>query len=367
LIPLWTALITATVSISSTLVAVFYGPSWKDRVDAARARRLRSEQLLMRYSEPLARAAYELQSRLFNISHGRLMTESRTTLDYRRQSTLWLFGQFLAWVEIVRREVQVIDFGDLRRTAELQRHMFDVADILSSGGLDDPQFRLLRAEQRAVGELMVVDRGVGDQQRSDSMGYAEFNRNLEEDPAFTRWFAPLNETVDSLFQGNSVGFRAVLIQRRLIDLIDFFDPDYIRFPDRNERGRLPLPAGRVDRKRLRPPTQIARFRSASDPIATAEAWAQERRLQIAKRGPEMRIGLARRHHFGQAHDIVVLHRHGYTEVYVLSRGEEPSDRATGQSATEVKLRNSEIDLVNTLLKELDRPALPRQRRSRVFG
>src|SRR6478672_1384241 len=255
-----TALITAAVSVTTTLVAVFYGPTWKDRVDTRRASRLRSEQLLMRYSEPLARAAFDLQSRLYNICRQHLMTDSRTTKHYRRLSTLWLFGQFLGWIEIVRREVQVINFGDVRRTAELQRHLFDVADILSSGGLDDPQFRLLRADQRAVGELMVVERGIGDERRSDSMGYAEFTRRIDEEPGFAQWFNPLEETIKQLFAGCAVDHRAILIQRALIDLIDFFDPDYVRFPDLNERGRLPLPPGRTDRKRLRPQSEVARFR-----------------------------------------------------------------------------------------------------------
>lgn len=35
--------VTAAVSIATTLVAVFYGPSWKDRIEARRASRQRSE------------------------------------------------------------------------------------------------------------------------------------------------------------------------------------------------------------------------------------------------------------------------------------------------------------------------------------
>jgi hypothetical protein len=58
--------------------------------------------------------------------------------------------------------------------------------------------------------------------------------------------------MEQLGQGGGVGDRAVLIQRALIDLIDFFDPMQIRFPDVNERGEVPTPLGVQDRKRLRP-------------------------------------------------------------------------------------------------------------------
>jgi hypothetical protein len=235
-----TVAVTAAVSVATTLVAVLFGPAWKDRVDTRRVSRQRSEHLLARYFEPLAWAAFDLQSRLYNIYRQQLMTASRISEPYRRFSTLWFYGQFLAWIEIVRREVQVIDVGDVRRTARLQRHLFDVVDIMATDGIADASFRVFRADQRAIGEAMVTERSTGEHRRSDSMGYAcsasrPTGRSPDGSPA-------------------------------LIDLIDFVDPDWIRFPDANERGRLPAPAGIVDRTRSRPKTQAARFRFQSDPL-----------------------------------------------------------------------------------------------------
>jgi hypothetical protein len=349
---------TATVSIATTLLAVFYGPSWKDRIDTRRASRQRSEQLLARYSEPLARAAFELQSRLYNICRQGLFTDSRTPKEYRRFSTLWLFGQFLAWVEIVRREVQVIDFGDVRRTAALQRQLFDVADILSSGGLGDDMFRVLRADQRAIGELMVVERGDGDQRRSDSMGYAEFTSQMETNSAFTRWFAGLNADVDALFDGRPVRVRGVLIQRALIDLIDFFDPEHVRFPDPNERGRLPAPPGRGDRKRLRPASEAARFRLGTDPMPTVDSWAHDNRLAITRDNGGARVRLPRRRP-GRRHDVVVLRAGEWVEVHVVPRSADPNDRT---DRTAPALAPSETDALNRLLQRFDRPLRPARSR-----
>ncbi|RZI53791.1 MAG: hypothetical protein EOP16_00845 [Pseudonocardia sp.] len=154
-----TVIITAVVSIVSTLAAVFFGPAWKDRLDVRSATRQRSDHLIAQYSEPLARAAFELQSRLYNIYRQDFMHASRIPGQYRGCSTLWLFGQLLAWIEIVRREIQIIDFGDIQKTTELQRHLFDVADILASDRLDDPVFRMFRADQRATGDRRGNGRG----------------------------------------------------------------------------------------------------------------------------------------------------------------------------------------------------------------
>jgi hypothetical protein len=186
-------IITAVVSVGTTVVATLYGPAWKDRVDANRARQRRSQELIERYSEPLAGAAFELQSRLYNIYKKSFASSKAIPDQYRRLSTLWLFGQFLAWVEIVRRETQVIDHGDVRRTAELQRTLLDVSDILASNTIPDRKFRLFRAEQRALGELMIVERAVDGTIRNDSMGYAEFVRRMETDKLDAVWLAKLAE------------------------------------------------------------------------------------------------------------------------------------------------------------------------------
>ena len=75
-VQLVTVVVTAVVSVATTLVVVFLGPAWKDRVDSQRASRQRSEQLLARYSEPLSRAAFDLQSRLYNICRQHFLTAS---------------------------------------------------------------------------------------------------------------------------------------------------------------------------------------------------------------------------------------------------------------------------------------------------
>lgn len=351
-------LVTAGVSVLTTLIALLYGPAWKNRIDARRAREQRSDDLLARYSEPLARAAFDLQSRLYNICEGGFATSTTISDDYRDLSTRWLFGQFLAWVEIIRREVQVIDYGDLRRTAELQRHLFDVSDILASTTIKGAGLRLYRVEQRAVGELMVVERraGSGGSRRSDCMGFAEFVRRHEADPAFARWFEPVGVGMQSLPGPDSAAVRAALTQRALIDLIDFFDPAQVRFPDVNERGKVTLPPGANDRKRLRPVSEIARFRSSTDLFATMDGWAGRHGLTIDG-GEGQRVVRLRGRRWRRCYLLAVTGDR-WAELHLVTA--DPMRAGDPRADIEVPLRlltGSRLRIVNELLAELGRPQL----------
>ncbi len=362
-----TVLVTAVVSVGTTLVAVFYGPTWKDRVEARRASRQRSEHLLARYSEPMARAAFDFQSRLYNISRKWFLTGSDTPDDYRRLSTLWLLGQFLGWLEIIRREVQVIDYGDIRRTAELQRHIFDVVDIFSTNSIDDPALRVFRAEQRAIGELMVTERITGDSRHSDILGYAAFVERLETDPSFMRWFSRWNDDLDALMEGEQVGARLILVQRALINLIDFFDPEWVRFPDPNERGRIPLPLEYRDRKRLRPASEVARFRFDVEPFLIVDSWARERGLLTKRDGNAARVVL--RGSLIRSPELVILYTAPWVEIHIGRQGRPVRNDGTlvDSGNTKVKriwreLNVSQTEALNALLRRFDRPTVPLGRR-----
>jgi hypothetical protein len=357
---LLTVLVTAVVSVATTLLAVFYGPAWKDRVDARRASRQRSEHLLARYSEPLARAAFDLQSRLYNIHRLGFLTASNIPEPYRRLSTLWFYGQFLAWVEIIRREVQVIDFGDVQRTAQLQRQLFDVVDIVASDSIPDAQFRVFRANQRAIGESMVTERTTGEHLRSDSLGYAEFVQRMEADPAFARWFDGLDRNITALVNGGSPGVRLVLTQRALIDLINFIDPNWIRFPDPNERGKLSPPSDVLDRKRTRPTTEVARFRYETDPLPTLAAWAHDNGLRTVGQDipGRARVSLPRGLRL-RRFDVVLGSSPPWVELHVVPRGQKVrSDRGRLTGRRPLALSPRQADVLNSLLRRFDRPTLP---------
>jgi len=250
----------------------------------------RSELLLARYSEPLARAAFDLQSRLYNILRMDFLQAFYTRKSYAETSTLWLIGQYLAWVEILRREVQVLDVGDSRQTADLQRRLFAVTDAFASDA-GDQRFMIFRQDQRAIGEIMVVGREVGEVKRSDCMGYAQFTETLAKNEEFSRWFEHLRRDLDSLAtEAKRIGSqqfiqspRLILLQRTLIDLIDLLDKDRVRFPSLNERGKIPLPKSVRIRKQPLSSDSVARFIYAEgDPWRIFESWAKAHDLAVVR-------------------------------------------------------------------------------------
>lgn len=238
-----TALIGVAAGVVTTLVTVLFGPVWKLRLDRRRERRDRSELLVAQYAEPLGRAAFDLQSRLYNILLRGFLAAYFDKDEYAETSTLWLFGQYFAWGEILRREVQLVDFGDVKRTATFQLHLATVTSILASDTtLSDSVFNVFRTEQRAIGELMVVERMVTGQRRSDSIGYAAFKSRLQ-DKSFASWFEKLRLGVSVLAAHPSDHVRPIYLQRALINLIDFLDPQGLRFPEMRNRTQIPLPTG----------------------------------------------------------------------------------------------------------------------------
>src|SRR4051812_30938658 len=148
------------------------------RRDSALQRRVEREALAFRYREPLLRAAYELAARCYNIgAQGFLQTYlvkgSANEREYAMESTLFTVAQYFAWVEIVRRTVQYLDPTDPRREAELVELMDEVRNRFSTDHIDERVGRLFRAQQRALGEMLMQRDEHGDQWTC--MGYAEFH------------------------------------------------------------------------------------------------------------------------------------------------------------------------------------------------
>jgi hypothetical protein len=229
------ALISAVVSGTCASVALF-GQFRLARLQAEvadrRERMLRDEEaqrFMARYRDPLSRAAFDLQSRIYNLMcldildrfhvHGTPRERS-----YVVQSTLFVFAEYLGWTEIIRREIQFLDLGDVddgRRLTELQ---LQVSESLLRSDLPSP-FRLFRGEQRAIGELMIV----AESGPLRCLGPAAFAEQSE--PEFWRWFETLDADINRMAGcRDRYTPRLIAVQHALVDLIQFLDVDGNRFP-----------------------------------------------------------------------------------------------------------------------------------------
>jgi hypothetical protein len=191
-------------------------------------RGLRAEDVLARYREPLAAAAFDLQSRCFNIlrlgflerfgtGHERSGTAQRTTL--------FRFAQYFGWTEILRRDIQFLSFpeaDDTRRVAQLQS---SIARRLATSDHEE-SLMIWTDEQRAIGERMIV-------QEHDTvicMGYARFCDEYDDR------FAPLcTRLLDDLLNPSSAQ-RLHDVQHRLCELVEALDARRMRYTEDLERA-----------------------------------------------------------------------------------------------------------------------------------
>jgi hypothetical protein len=208
---------------------------------AGRARRAQTLDLVARYRDPLLWAAFDLRSRLFNIVAKDFLRVCREgdedEWNYAQTSTLFVIAEYLGWVEILRRSVQFLDLGDDSRNRRLVSLFRSVDRAFSSVKLNDAALRLHRGEQRAIGELMLSS-GRAQLDGPECIGYATFCARLEENERFASWFKRLRLSIEDLAARDVARTeRLVDLQNRLMDLIDFLDPDAVRFPSRR-RDRL---------------------------------------------------------------------------------------------------------------------------------
>jgi hypothetical protein len=154
IIPVLPILISTIGAVAS--VAISRRAAQVERLSAA-------EELATRFREPLLDAAFNLETRIYNIVEldffGRFLGADSTESEkeYAVLNTMHVFAQYFCWVEILRRDSQFIDprKEKLNRAMaagiEAVRHTF--ADSID---IQEKCFRIFRGEQRALGEVVLV-------------------------------------------------------------------------------------------------------------------------------------------------------------------------------------------------------------------
>lgn len=360
--------ITVLVPLVSAFVAGFfawYGKAWQVGKEADD----KALQALRRYRDPLLRAAFDLQSRLYNIAAKEFLVRywregSEEEREYARLSTLWLFGQYLGWVEILRREVQYLDLGSTSANRELQRRLNQISAALATDAHGKDEFIIFRSDQRAIGEFMVIERPGQAESRLDCLGYSEFSGKLaglktgaagESSPA--EFSVVLGWADRSIHDFEKLGgsshsdlhVRLAMIQRGLVDLVDLLDEGRVRYPYLDLRGRLPK--GRS--KERDDPSEVAHFIWPwSDPWDQVDAWAGERKMRCCSDTASEKRFRGRKGLLGRRLEVGVL-RDG--KFVTIEAGTVRSDDAMPLDGS---LRSRRCRLVvNDLLKRFERPLL----------
>jgi hypothetical protein len=348
------AVLTAAVTALSTWQVTL----WKYRREAED----KATQALRHNRDPLLRAAFDLQSRIYNIAANGFFDRywlrgSEEERHYARCSTLWLVGQFLGWTEILRREVQFLDVGSRATNREVQRRLSDVSAAFASdshGGANT--FIVFRSDQRAIGEFMVTEHDTQSGSRPDCLGYSEFVATLNgleglaANSPVAAWVGRFTAEIDAIAAaapGDGSLSRLVRVQRRLVDLIDLLDPDRLRYPRADLRGRLPWTE--ADSK----PSdhEVARFVWPwEEPWSGVEEWAERRGLRSGSTGDGTRSYRGGRGPLGGRPELQITYERDW---FTIAAWTERGGRTRSVDGT-LRSRRTRLAL-DDLLNRYDRP------------
>jgi hypothetical protein len=193
-----------------------------------------AEEVLKRYREPLAAAAFDLQSRLYNILALEFFDnfgEPHKRAEEAVRTTLFRIAQYFGWTEILRRDIQFLSFPEAQatqRVTELQRK-------IAKGFLTDDygeELMIWGDEQRAIGELMIVE----EHGTVRCMGYARFRK--ECDGVFAQWREQLRDDI----VGEASHERMCEVQHLLCELVETLDDKRLRYrPEDLQRAEISRP------------------------------------------------------------------------------------------------------------------------------
>jgi hypothetical protein len=184
---------------------------------------------LSKYKEPLARAAFELQNRIHNITHGAfietfLVNGNARERAYAINNTAYVIAQYFCWTEKLRADVVFIDMESHERTRELSK-LLDNINRYWAADIYGRLLRIFAGEQRAIGEALFSTEATG----LECIGYGAFLKkfSVTTDPLIDA----IREDVESLGKGiGPAAERLKLVYESLNDLLDMLDPKRSRFP-----------------------------------------------------------------------------------------------------------------------------------------
>jgi hypothetical protein len=198
------SLITITLSGTITLGGAVFNYYLNRRAkekDEQTKRREEAERLVLRYAKPLVESASELQNRLESILHEERLgrqtlwpdwkpapDQAQTTHDYYFKSTLYLIGQFFAWVDVMKKEEIFLPLSDKEINLAFQSILNGCVGAFSDSRVARGP-AIFKHQQRAVGEKMSEESSKD--KTLHCISYSSFVEKYEQDEQYRRWFEPV--------------------------------------------------------------------------------------------------------------------------------------------------------------------------------
>ncbi|KAE9362689.1 hypothetical protein N431DRAFT_433678 [Stipitochalara longipes BDJ] len=221
------SIIIAVVSLVGSIASVGFTGWLSFYVDRAKKRSDANDIKNNKYRDPLILASFDLQARVWALAQGNIVryAEDEEKKDVVYIHTAFLFGQYLAWAYILRRQTQFLRFIADPTSQQFSTIMDTIAMEFS---LDrDPEehaFMLWRGHQMAIGELMTVK----EDNELYCMGFSAFTEKYHNDPKFKKWFQPIESGITLLAEavehGNPAAtYRLRRLQHLLVDFVIHLD------------------------------------------------------------------------------------------------------------------------------------------------
>lgn len=191
-------------------------------------RDLRAEDVLTKYREPLAAAAYDLQSRLYNILNMRFFARfggDHERSDLAEETTLFRIAQYFGWTELLRRDIQFLSFPEEQATRQVIGLQSAITQRFATSGKGE-QLMIWADEQRAIGERMIVI----EHDRVLCAGYARFHDE------YTERYAPWCERLRGELHATASGDRLRDVQHLLCELVETLDARRVRYTQNLQRA-----------------------------------------------------------------------------------------------------------------------------------
>jgi hypothetical protein len=224
------SIVAALIGVAGVVLGAALGTYGQVLLQRLRDRR-EAQAVLARYREPLLSAVVDLQYSLYNILCDRFLARLvRDNEGGRREialdSTLYNFAQYFGWREVLRHEAQFLEFDKVAETREVNRLLSKITSRFSDKKPPgDESFRLFKAQQRGIGELMLTQ----SRDRLVCIGFAEFQEKRRG--ALAGWLDELQADLETLSRvERPTNERLKDIQHLLVDLAGHLDPRGVRLP-----------------------------------------------------------------------------------------------------------------------------------------
>jgi len=194
-------------------------------IESENAKKDRIRKEVTRWANPILGAGQDLEARLKNIldNQGYLalnkdyleedITNWSISYDYFLKSSLYLFAQYFCWIRMLQENLNF----ELFQTQHERQDFFAAIEAVSQAlGSFPPNYgpgdrQVFKLQQRAIGELMMVQNG----NHRQCLSYPEFFKKIDEDLSFRKHIEPLRLLLEDLNSNTSRWDRLQNTQKQL--------------------------------------------------------------------------------------------------------------------------------------------------------